>query len=153
MGRLTRVSLAAAVIVAGAIAGSVAGRGQNSAKTASADTFLKDYSQLLRLVLDNSPRAMSPADAVYGSIDGMLSVLDPHTHFLPPEAFNDMRERQEGSFHGIGVIISIRGGRVTVITPIEGTPAARLGLRLRLLIGIEDDGGSGFSVGDELRIR
>ena len=59
----------------------------------------------------------------------MLSLLDPHTNFLRPDAFAQMRERQQGSFHGIGVIISMRGGKITVITPIEGTPAARLGLR------------------------
>ena len=129
MGRLTRVSLAAAVIVAGAIAGSVAGRSQDTAGTTSADHFLTQYTELLRLVLDNSPRPLKADEAVYTSLDGMLSVLDPHTNFFTPDAFNSMRERQEGSFHGIGVIISIRGGRVTVITPIEGTPAARLGLR------------------------
>ncbi len=152
MGRLTRVSLAAAVIVAGAIAGTVAGRGQDTTGTASADRFLGQYTELLRLVLDNSPRPLKADDAVYTSLDGMLSVLDPHTNFFTPEAFNNMRERQEGSFHGIGVIISIRGGRVTVITPIEGTPAARLGLRAGDIIdAIDGQSTEGLDLDDVAR--
>ncbi|MBI4914360.1 MAG: S41 family peptidase [Acidobacteria bacterium] len=124
----TRVLVAVAVIGLGALAGAVAGE-RTRGDHAAADSFLDRYTEVLRLVADHAPLKTELDELVYSSLDGMVSLLDPHTNFLHPDAFNQMRERQQGSFHGIGVIISLRGGKVTVITPIEGTPAARLGLR------------------------
>ena len=69
------------------------------------------------------------SDLVYASIQGMLRTLDPHTTFLPPRAYSGMRERQQSSFYGLGILIGLRNGRLTVITPIEGTPASRVGMR------------------------
>ncbi len=120
--------LALLVVGAGALAGAVAGQ-STKAEFSGSDRFLTRYTALLRLVLANAPQKVAPDEVVYTSIDGMLALLDPHTNFLRPDAFAHMRERQQGAFHGIGVIISLRGGKITVITPIEGTPAARLGLR------------------------
>jgi carboxyl-terminal processing protease len=151
MRSLQRVSLAAAVIVAGAIAGSVAGQATR-AEFSKSDRFMTQYTELLRLVMDNAPQKVSPDNLVYSSIDGMLSLLDPHTNFLRPDAFAHMRERQQGSFHGIGVIISMRGGRITVITPIEGTPAARVGLRAGDIIeGVDGQSTEGMDLDDAAR--
>jgi carboxyl-terminal processing protease len=128
MRAVQRVLLASVVIGAGALAGALAGQATR-ADFSRSDKFMTQYTELLRLVVENAPLKAAPDDLVYSSIDGMLSLLDPHTNFLRPDAYAHMRERQQGSFHGIGVIISLRGGRITVITPIEGTPAARVGLR------------------------
>ncbi len=68
-------------------------------------------------------------DIVYGSIHGMLRTLDPHTSFLSKEAYASMREKQQASFYGLGIYVGLRNGRLTVITPIPGTPAFRLGMR------------------------
>ena len=68
-------------------------------------------------------------DLVYASIHGMMRTLDPHTNFLQPSAFSNMREKQQASFFGLGILVGIRNGRLTVITPIDGTPASRLGIR------------------------
>lgn len=123
----TRIVLSLAVIAAGALAGAVAGPPIGGA--GEADAFLRRYTDVLRLLTEKGPKEVEPSRVVYSSLDGMLELLDPHTNFLPPAGWAQMRERQQGSFHGIGVQISLRGGRVTIITPIEGTPAARMGLR------------------------
>ena len=73
-------------------------------------------------------------DHVEGAIRGMLDTLDPHTHFLDAESYRMMREGQDGSFYGLGIIISVRRddegrNRLTVISPIDGMPAKRLGVR------------------------
>jgi carboxyl-terminal processing protease len=128
MRGVQRLLLASVVIGAGAIAGAVAGEASR-AEFSRSDKFMTRYAELLRLVTANAPLKVGPDDLVYSSVDGMLSLLDPHTNFLRPDAYAHMRERQQGAFHGIGVIISLRGGKITVITPIEGTPAARVGLR------------------------
>ena len=58
---------------------------------------------------------------------GMLRNLDPHTTFLEPKEYSDMQDRQKGTFYGLGILVTKRNDQVTVITPLEGTPAARLG--------------------------
>jgi carboxyl-terminal processing protease len=68
-------------------------------------------------------------DLIYGALKGMLASLDPYSQFMDPESFNELKSDTEGKFGGIGIEISIKDGLVTVITPIEGTPAWKLGLK------------------------
>ena len=86
-------------------------------------------SEIVTTLLEWLPEEHDPADIVYDGIGGMLQVLDPHSSYLDPRSFRHMRARQEGSFFGVGIIISRRNGSVTVISPIAGTPAAAKGLR------------------------
>jgi carboxyl-terminal processing protease len=72
---------------------------------------------------------VSYRDIVYSSINGMLRSLDPHTSFLSPEAYAGMREKQQTSFCGIGILVGVRNGQLTVISPIEGGPASRQGIQ------------------------
>ena len=65
----------------------------------------------------------------YAAINGMLDTLDPHSVLLSPEVFADMQANNRGSFGGLGIVISIRRGQLTIISPIDGTPAHRAGLR------------------------
>jgi carboxyl-terminal processing protease len=68
-------------------------------------------------------------DLSYGALKGMLNSLDPHSQFMEPVTYQDMREDTEGKFGGIGIQISAgRDGALTVIAPIEDTPAARAGV-------------------------
>jgi carboxyl-terminal processing protease len=86
-------------------------------------------SKVVNLLLEWLPTEEDPADIVYDGISGMLEVLDPHSNYLDPRTFHKMRSRQEGSFFGVGIIISRRDGKITVIAPMAGTPAAAVGLR------------------------
>jgi len=86
-------------------------------------------SDIVTTLLEWLPEEHEPEDIVYDGIGGMLQVLDPHSNYLDPRSFRHMRARQEGSFFGVGIIISRRNGNVTVISPIAGTPAASRGLR------------------------
>jgi carboxyl-terminal processing protease len=90
---------------------------------------LREYSDLLNAVTANSAEDIGTDKVVYSSIDGMLRTLDPHTSFLEPKEYADMQDRQKGSFYGLGILVTKRNDQVTVITPLEGTPAARLGIR------------------------
>ena len=90
---------------------------------------MKEYTDLLTAVTANAPDDVGADKVVYSSIDGMLRTLDPHTNFLEPKEYAEMQDRQKGSFYGLGILVTKRNDQVTVITPIEGTPAARLGVR------------------------
>lgn len=90
---------------------------------------LKEYADLLATARVWYAEDLPPEKLVYASIQGMLTTLDPHTNFFEPEDYAAMQEKQRGSFYGLGIIISKRNGKITVITPIEGSPADRLGIR------------------------
>src|SRR5437763_2225693 len=89
----------------------------------------KEYTDLLAAVTAWAPEDVGADKFVYSSIDGMLRTLDPHTSFLEPKEYADMQDRQKGSFYGLGILVTKRNDQITVITPLEGTPAARLGIR------------------------
>jgi len=67
-------------------------------------------------------------DIAFGGLHGMLNGMDPHSDFLEPTAYEGLKEDTRGSFSGIGIHIGIRHGILTVIAPIEDTPAFRAGL-------------------------
>lgn len=71
----------------------------------------------------------SAKDLIYGSLKGMLGSLDPHSQFLSPEDFKDLKSETEGKFGGLGIEISIRDNLLTVISPIEDTPAWKAGIK------------------------
>jgi carboxyl-terminal processing protease len=66
---------------------------------------------------------------VYSAIRGMLETLDPHSSFMDPRSYAQMRERQEGRYYGLGITIQVIDGDITVVRVFEGTPAYRKGLR------------------------
>ena len=90
---------------------------------------LKEYTDLLSAVTSWSAEDITSDKFVYSSIDGMLRTLDPHTSFLEPKEYSEMQDRQKGTFYGLGILVTKRNEQVTVITPLEGTPASRLGIR------------------------
>jgi carboxyl-terminal processing protease len=68
-------------------------------------------------------------DVEYLAINGMLDTLDPHTDLLTPKVYEEMRTSTRGEFGGLGIVISIRDGHLTVIKPMPGTPAFQAGLK------------------------
>ncbi len=94
---------------------------------------LKSFTDVYAIVEQNyaEPIQGDKADtAIYdGAIPGMLRVLDPHSNFYDPKAYAKMREDQRGHYYGVGMVIQQQNNKVYVITPYEGTPSFRAGLR------------------------
>ncbi|MEO8218233.1 MAG: S41 family peptidase [Acidobacteriota bacterium] len=90
---------------------------------------LKEYTDLLSAASYWSAEEVGSDKLVYSSIEGMMRTLDPHSNFLEPTDYEEMQDRQKGTFYGLGILVTKRNDQVTVITPLEGTPAARLGIR------------------------
>ncbi len=67
-------------------------------------------------------------DVEYAAVNGMLRTLDPHTILLTPDVYEEMRMSTRGEFGGLGIVISIREGHLTIIRPMDNTPASRAGL-------------------------
>lgn len=77
-----------------------------------------------------SPEKIDPKNIIYGAISGMVKSLeDPYTVFFPPEETKRFLEDVQGSFEGVGMEIDIKKGQLTVVSPLEGTPAQKAGLK------------------------
>jgi carboxyl-terminal processing protease len=90
---------------------------------------LRLYTELVNVAHERYGAEVSYRDLVYSSINGMLRSLDPHTSFLSPEAYEGMREKQQTSFYGLGILVGVRNGQLTVISPLDGSPASRMGIQ------------------------
>jgi len=90
---------------------------------------LKRFSQVLDLVESNYVRDVTRDELINGSIEGMLRQLDPHSAFMTADDFKEMQISTSGEFGGIGIEITMDNGRLTVISPIEDTPAFEAGLK------------------------
>lgn len=91
-------------------------------------------------------------DLVYGALKGMLQSLDPHSQFMEPEAYKNMKDDTAGEFGGIGIVIGLREGALTVISPIEDSPAFRAGvLSGDKIIEIAGEKTDGVSLSDAVK--
>src|SRR5262245_28290829 len=90
------------------------------------------FTNVLNLVRRNYVEPVEESDLIKGAVRGMLAELDPHSSFLDAEAYKEMQVDTRGEFHGLGIEITKReDGFIEVVSPIEGTPAAKAGLRPR----------------------
>jgi len=87
------------------------------------------FQKVLYFVEQNYVEDVKNKDLIYGAIKGMLETLDPHSNFLPPEIFKDMKIDTSGKFGGIGIEIGLKDSILTVVSPIEDTPAFKAGLK------------------------
>lgn len=109
----------------------LSGRGialKNSAPLESYEN-LKIFTEVFNQIQINYVNQVDSKQLVYGAIKGMVKTLDPHSSFLTPEDYKYMQVDTEGKFEGLGIEISIKNDILTVISPIEGTPAYRAGIK------------------------
>ena len=90
---------------------------------------LKRFSQVLDIVERYYVKETPRPDLVNGALKGMLESLDPHSTMLSKEEFKDMQESTSGEFFGIGIEITMENNQLTVVTPIEDTPADKGGMK------------------------
>jgi carboxyl-terminal processing protease len=89
---------------------------------------LKVFTEVIGLLQKEYVEDTKSRDLVYGAIKGMLETLDPHSAFMPPEVYKEMQEETKGRFEGLGIEITLKDGILTVVSPIEGTPASKAGI-------------------------
>ncbi|MGX9365695.1 S41 family peptidase [Desulfoplanes sp. PS50] len=106
---------------------------------------LRRFSQVLDMVEENYVQEIDRDELISGAIDGMLQELDPHSSYMSKEDFEVTQEDLSGKFGGIGIQIGIKDKRLTVIAPIEDTPAFKAGLQAGDII-FEIDGESALDI-------
>jgi carboxyl-terminal processing protease len=108
------------------LGGGVASKGNDTAATYE---NLRLFTEVLSIVQSQYVDEVPPKDIIYNAIKGTLRGLDPHSSFLDPEMYREMQVETSGSFGGLGIEITLRDDVLTVVAPIEGTPAYRAGIQ------------------------
>lgn len=90
---------------------------------------LHTFSRVLQQVETNYVEPVDDETLVRGAIRGMLDVLDPHSVFMPPSVYKELRMETGGRFAGVGLEVTIKKGWITVVSPIEGSPADHAGIK------------------------
>lgn len=102
--------------------------GKIAAKSDDSYEELKIFADVIELIEKEYVDEVQSKELIQKAIQGMVQSLDPHSSLLPPEAFEDLQIDTQGKFTGIGIHITMKDGFVTVISPIEDTPAYKAGI-------------------------
>ena len=110
---------------------------------------LQIFAKVLNYVQQYYVEEVDTQKLIYGGIKGMLSELDPHTNFLPPDVYKEFENETNGEFGGIGIEITVQNDILTVISPIEDTPAWKAGIQAGdKIVEINGDSTKGFSLAE-----
>jgi carboxyl-terminal processing protease len=91
--------------------------------------YLRIFTDVLRIIKENYVEQVSMKDLIYGALNGMTKSLDPFSSFFTPKQYESFKQETQGEFGGVGIEIGMEKGRPVVISPIEGTPAFRAGIK------------------------
>jgi len=123
---------------------------------ASSDSIYSDlelFTNALNIIRDNYVENVDTRDMIYGAIDGMVSSLDAHSAFFRPGDYKEFMEDTKGSFGGLGIEIAVVDGVLTIISPLEDTPAWEAGLKAGdKILFIEDESTEGMTAFDAVKV-
>ena len=115
--------------------------------------LLQRHSNVIRHIETAYPREIDPETLTRATVSGMLARLDPHSNLFVPRNYRQMRERQQGGYVGLGIRVQHRNGLLTVVSPFEGTPAYRLGIRAGDVISrIEGEDATQYTMDDAVNL-
>lgn len=89
---------------------------------------LHQLTKIMRYVEENYVSQVDEENMIRGAIRGMLGTLDPHTVYMSPEIYRELKVDTSGRFDGVGIEVAIRDGWLTVVSPVKGSPADEAGI-------------------------
>jgi len=146
--------IAASAFVLGAGSMAYVGQAARGATEAKADTYhmLELFGDVLTEVDHQYVEPVDDKKLIQSAMEGMLTSLDPHSDYLTPEAYNDLQDQTRGEYGGLGLEIQNDEGAVKVISPIDGTPAARAGIKPGdIIIAVDGQNILGMNVSDAVK--
>lgn len=110
---------------------------------------LQLFAKVMNLIQQYYVEDVDLKKLIYGGVKGMLRELDPHTNFLPPDIFKEFESETSGEFGGLGIEITVQNGVLTVISPIEDTPAWKAGIKAGdKVVEVEGESTKGMSLAE-----
>ncbi|MFC1621706.1 S41 family peptidase [Candidatus Omnitrophota bacterium] len=138
-----RRRIAVALIALGFTAGILIHNISFAEKEEISDSLYRElelFSDAMSIIRSDYVEEPKSKDLIYGAMKGMLSSLDPYSQFMDPDMYQEMKIETEGEFGGIGIVITIKDNLLTIISPIDGTPAHEVGLQAGdKIVKIEDE--------------
>jgi len=111
------------------------------------------FAEVLHQVEKNYVDPIDTKKLITGAVDGMLATLDPHTVYMEPDVYKELKTESVGRFSGVGVEVSIENGWLTVVAPIEDSPAWKAGIRSKdKIVRINGVSTKGMSLGEAVRL-
>ena len=151
IGNVKIVLMVFAVFLVGVLIGS----GQSQKVSALSNNMYEDlkvFTDVIGLIQKDYVEETKSKDLIYGAIKGMLETLDPHSAFMPPNMYKEMQEETKGRFEGLGIEITIKDTILTVVSPIEGTPAYKAGvLAGDQIVKIDGESTKNFTLMDSVK--
>lgn len=108
---------------------SAPGVAQSASKEVELYNQLDTWTNILKLVRDNYVDEVDEKELIEAAIQGMLKSLDPHSTYLNPDVYQQVRVQMEGEYGGLGIEVQMENGVVKVVSPIDETPAANAGIQ------------------------
>ena len=145
---MTRIAFTATGVAVGFIAGlAVLARADTAPDSESAYHALDRFGQALSVVRANYVDVPDDKLLVENALSGMIGSLDPHSSYFDPKTYADMQVRTEGQYGGVGIVISVEGAAVKVVSPIDDTPASQAGVKAGdTILAVDGKGLQGLSL-------
>lgn len=149
----TRIIAGFAVIVAFLSIFIISSQRHSSAEAKGSDyESIELFTDVMSIIKKSYVEEVDTKKLIYGAINGMLSSLDPHSSFMPPDTYKEMKIDTKGAFGGLGIEISIKDGVLTVISPIEDTPAFKAGIKAGdMILKIDDKFTKDLNINDAVK--
>ncbi|HEX9190994.1 MAG TPA: S41 family peptidase [Candidatus Deferrimicrobiaceae bacterium] len=150
-GKWFGLALAVAVFVGGFVVGDLT-TSRHAAQANVAYSKLKLFGDVLSVVQNSYVEEVNSDNLIRGAINGMIQTLDPHSSYLTQDMLRQVEVETKGVFGGLGIEIGMKDGFLTVIAPIEDTPAARAGLQAGdRIVRIENESTKNMNVMDAVK--
>lgn len=152
--RIRYIITLSALIVSFALIVIVAGGFFHNTGASNDDTYqgLKIFSEVLEQIEANYVDPVDSKTLIRKAIQGMLHSLDPHSMYLPPESFESLQDDAKGEFSGVGIVITLHKEMLMVVSPIEGTPAHKAGVKPKdIITKIDGKSTKDMSIGEAVQ--
>jgi carboxyl-terminal processing protease len=139
------------VFVVGFVSGDLT-TSRHSAQATVAYNKLKLFGDVLSVIQNSYVEEPSTDNLIQGAIKGMVQTLDPHSSYLTPDMLKQVEVETRGAFGGLGIEIGVKDGMLTIIAPIDDTPASRAGLKAGdVIVKIENDATRDMTINDAVK--
>ncbi len=128
MGTLNKFKVFGVALITFAL-GFIVGFASQGKQSEDEYKYLRMFTDVLRIIKENYVEPVSTKDLIYGALNGMTKSLDPFSSFFTPKQYESFKQETQGEFGGVGIEIGMEKGRPVVISPIEGTPAFKAGIK------------------------
>jgi carboxyl-terminal processing protease len=129
LNKSVRFVLLVITIALAALMAAVGASGENVDKSSPDHKEVENFYKVIKIIQKNYVKDVADKDLLQGAMNGMLQSLDAHSSFLTKDMMNDLQAEIDAEFGGLGIEITLENGILTIVSPIEDTPASKVGLK------------------------